>query len=339
MPALVRELCLRRVDLLCTHGYKADILGLLAGWVTGIPVACFLRGWTCENVRIRFFEAIDRLALPFARRIVCLSEHQAIRLRKWPLLASRIRIVSNAINLPHFPPERIASTRELLRRQFDLPSDCLVIASGGRLSPEKGVRVFLEAAQLILGRYSNVYFLVFGEGPLREELELESKRIGLGDRLVFAGFVPVLREFLPGLDILVNPSFSEEMPNIVLEGMAAEIPVVATAVGGVPEISGDDHAISLVPPGDPKSIAEAVSLIVGNPTNARQLAARGRARVQQVYSHARQRAQLHALYRELLLTPETEIKPADLPTAQFDHREILRQKTKKSKRGFLHLGS
>src|SRR6266478_6526442 len=170
VPALVRELCLRRVDLLCTHGYKADILGLLAGWVTGIPVACFLRGWTCENVRIRFYEAIDRLALPFARRIVCLSEHQAIRLRKWPLLASRIRIVSNAINLPHFPPERIASTRELLRRQFDLPSDCLVIASGGRLSPEKGVRVFLEAAQLILGRYSNVYFLVFGEGPLREEL-------------------------------------------------------------------------------------------------------------------------------------------------------------------------
>src|SRR5229473_1229940 len=237
LPALVRELRSRRVDSLCTHGYKADIIGLLAGWATGVPVACFLRGWTRENARIRLYEAIDRFALPFAQRIVCLSEHQALRLKKWPLLASRIRIVPNAIDLPDISVAEVARTRRYIRELFGFPIDCPLIASAGRLSPEKGAAVFLDASARLLGSYPEARFLIFGEGPLRGELESKSRRLGLGGgHLRFPGFVAKLRELLPGLDVLVNPSWSEEMPNIVLEAMAAEIPVVASAVGGVPEI-------------------------------------------------------------------------------------------------------
>lgn len=329
LPALIRELRLGHINLLCTHGYKADILGVLAGRFAGVPVACFLRGWTGENRKVRIYETLDRLFLSLADRVVCLSENQAQRLMERRQVASRIRVVPNATDLPDYSPEQIASARRQVRALFGLAFDCPLIASAGRLSPEKGVAVFLDAAAELLGRYPKVRFLVFGEGPLRRELEFKSKRLGLGDHFRFAGFVARLREFLPGLDILVNPSFSEEMPNIVLEAMAAEIPVVATAVGGVPEIAGPDPAISLVPPGDPKAISEAVSAILNDPLNAKQLARRGRARVQHAYSPTRQRVQLHTLYRELLSIPQTEAGPAGLRHAELEHPQTLTERTHK----------
>jgi glycosyltransferase involved in cell wall biosynthesis len=302
LPTLVREMRIRRVDLLCTHGYKADILGVLAARASGTPVACFLRGWTSENGRIRFYEAIDRFIFPFAQRIVCLSEHQALRFRKRRLLASQIRIVQNAVDLPDIRAENIARIRKYVRELFGFPVDCPLIASAGRLSPEKGVHVFLDASAAIVERYPETRFLIFGDGFLRGELEAKSRRLGLGDRLRFSGFITELRELLSGLDVLVNPSLTEEMPNIVLEGMAAEIPVVATAVGGVPEISAAGQAVMLILPGDPKSIVEAVSFMIQNPNAAKELAIRGRARVQQAYSSALQRVQLQTLYRGLLPT-------------------------------------
>jgi len=320
LPALVREMRIRRVALLCTHGYKADILGVLAARATGTPVACFLRGWTRENARIRLYEAVDRSILRFAQRIVCLSEHQALRLRKRRVLASRIRIVQNAVDLPDISAENTTRMRKRVRELFGFPVDCPIIASAGRLSPEKGVHVFVDASAAILERYPETRFLIFGDGALRGELQSKSRRLGLGDRLRFSGFVSELRELLPGLDVLVNPSLSEEMPNIVLEGMAAEIPVVATAVGGVPEISGAVPAVMLISPGDPKSIVEAVSFMIKNPKAAKELAIRGRARVQQAYSRALQKLQLQSLYSELLPTcptslaePQVDAQPTPIP--------------------------
>ncbi len=330
LPALVRELRSRHVNLLCTHGYKADILGLFAGRFTGVPVACFLRGWTGENRRVRIYETLDRLVLHLAEQVVCLSENQAQRLMERRRIASRIHIVPNAIDLPDYSSEQIAKARRQVRELFGLPFDCPLIASAGRLSPEKGVTVFLDAAAQLLGRYPKARFLVFGEGALCGDLKLKSKRLGLGDHLFFAGFVPRLREFLPGLDVLVNPSFSEEIPNIVLEAMAAKIPVVATAVGGVPEIAGPDQGVLLVPPGNAKAITEAVSAILGDPLQARELAGRGRARVQRAYSPARQREQLYALYRELLSTQQTEAAPARLQHAELEHPQTLTEGIQKS---------
>jgi len=300
LSALVHELRSHEISLLCTHGYKADILGLLAGRLINTPIACFLRGWTSENRRIRFYESIDRLVLPLSHKIVCLSEDQAARLKRVPLLRTRVRIVTNAIDVPELSPDGIAKARQSIRDLLGFPASCSLVASAGRLSPEKGVAVFLDAAVQLVGCISNVYFVIFGEGPLRAELVLKSKRLGLSNRLRFAGFVPRLRDYLSGLDVLVNASFSEEMPNIVLEAMAAGVPVVASSVGGVAEIAGPDAGISLFSPGDAKGITEAVATIVRDPQAAKRLSERGLKRVKEAYSPERQRTQLHTLYREHL---------------------------------------
>jgi glycosyltransferase involved in cell wall biosynthesis len=300
LNAIVHELRGREIGLLCTHGYKADILGLLAGRLSGVPVACFLRGWTGENVRVRLYETADRLVLPLAKSVVCLSESQASHLKRVPLIASRVRTVTNAIDIPKLTAQALLKARRSVRELLGFPANCPLIASAGRLSPEKGVAVFLDAAAELLRQLPNCFFAVFGDGALRAELELKCKALGLRNRLRFAGFLPDLREYLPGVDILVNPSFSEEMPNIVLEAMAAGIPVVATAVGGVPEIAGSDPAIFLIRAGDAKVIVEGVASLVRDPETAKRFGERGRSRVQAAYSAERQRGQLHAVYCEHL---------------------------------------
>lgn len=300
LPALIRELRTRKFSLLCTHGYKADILGTIAGRICRVPVACFLRGWTRQDIKVRIYETMDRLFLRLADRIVCLSENQAQRVRKLHGIAGRIRIVPNAIDLVKYSPQQIAATRMRVRQQFGFPDDCFLVISAGRLSPEKGVAILLQAAAQLLIECPNARFAVFGEGPLRSQLEVQSNRLGLLERLAFYGFVPELREILPAADVLVNPSLSEEAPNIVLEGMAAGIPVVATSVGAVPEIADGGRALSLVAPGNPQAISEAVAALLRSPTNRSQLGACGQARVQEAYSLTAQKLRFHSLYEELI---------------------------------------
>ncbi len=311
LKALQQTLRDQRIDVLCTHGYKADILGIVAGRRCGVRVACFLRGWTGENFKVKLYEAVDRFALRFADRAVCLSQTQAKKLAAQSALGEKIRIVSNAIDIPAHDPGRTMRARSELLRRFSLPGDSVVIATAGRLSPEKGVADFLEAAAQLRQQSPRLRFVVFGDGPRRAALQQKAQSLNLTPQITFAGFHTDLRSLIPGLDLLVNPSLSEEMPNIVLEGMAAEVPVVATAVGGVEDIGGPQRAVRLVPAADVPAMAAAISELLGDFGRARQLARAGRQRVEEAYSPGHQQAQLHALYRELLPPGDPRVSAPD----------------------------
>jgi GT2 family glycosyltransferase len=271
-----------------------------------IPVACFLRGWTGENYKVRLHEAIDRFAVHFADRVVCLSASQAEKLSRSSKRRDKIRIVCNAIDAPRIDQSLRARSRYELRRRFNLSQECVVVATAGRLSPEKGVGDFLEAIAHIKKQFSDIRFLIFGDGALRQGLENRAHLLNFEGRVVFAGFHADLRSLVPGFDLLVNPSHSEEMPNIVLEGLAAGIPVVATAVGGVPDIAGPEGALHLVPPRNPEVLGNAIRELLGNQILREKLARAGPERVRQAFSLAAQRSQLHDLYAELLPRPRAE---------------------------------
>jgi succinoglycan biosynthesis protein ExoA len=202
-----------------------------------------------------------------------------------------------------------SAARQELRRRFHLPEECAVIVTAGRLSPEKAVGDFLDAAALLKQKIGGVRFLIFGSGALRSELEGKVQELGLQDCVTFAGFERNLRSLLPGVSLLVNPSHSEEMPNVVLEGMAAGIPVVATAVGGVEEIAGPHGAVRLVPPARPEAQAEAVIELIRHPVRATELARAGHERAKE-FSVEKQKEQFHALYSEIL--PPVQASPAGL---------------------------
>jgi succinoglycan biosynthesis protein ExoA len=310
--ALVELIHERQFDLLCAHGYKADILSIAAGRLTGTPVACFLRGWTGENRKVRLYESADKLALFFADRIVCLSQLQALKLSKQASLAKKVRIIANAIDVPEIDGGSRLRAGAELRRRLGLPPNCQVVATGGRLSPEKGVGDFLQAISLIAPKFNETRFVIFGDGVERLDLDNSASALGIKKQVTFAGFHPDLRSLLPGVDLLVNPSHSEEMPNIVLEAMAAGVPVLATRVGGLEEISGADGALRLVPPGKPALLAQEISHLLSNVALANELSCAGQKRAKEAYSLDRQRSEFHALYQELVALPQTTASSAPL---------------------------
>ena len=137
-----------------------------------------------------------------------------------------------------------------------------------KLSPVKGHQYFLEAAAAIADARSNVAFLVVGDGVRKKELEEMAAELGIADKVIFAGARDDVPSLLKLMDVFVLSSLSEGSPNVVLEAMAAGLPVVATDVGGLPEIVIDGESGILVPPGDSGALAAAVGDLLDDPARA-----------------------------------------------------------------------
>jgi glycosyltransferase involved in cell wall biosynthesis len=290
---------LRGADVLCCHGYKADLLGRLAARRAGIPAVAVSRGWTGESLRMRCYEALDRFCLGWMDRVVCVSEGQAAKVRRAAVPEQKIAVIRNAVR-----PERFAAPRtqyrELLRGFFTDPPE-QVVGAAGRLSPEKGFSVFIEAAAAVARQKPGVGFVLFGEGRRRAALEAQVIGSRLEGRFVLAGFRGDLDELVPHLDLMVLPSFTEGLPNVLLEASAAGVPVVATAVGGTPEVVEDGVTGLLAPPGDPATLAaRIIQVLDGDP---KAMGARGRERVRREFTFEAQAELYGRLFDELAARP------------------------------------
>ncbi|HVS38327.1 MAG TPA: glycosyltransferase, partial [Gemmataceae bacterium] len=221
-------------DLLCTSGYKPDLIGWLAARRVGVPVAAIAHGWTSATWKVRCYEQLDRWAMRRMDAVVCVSEGQAVKVRRAGVTPERAAVIRNAIDADAFPGADSA-VRESLLALFPVRPRRL-IAAAGRLSREKGFDVLIDAASRLAPAWPDAGFVLFGDGPLREDLTRRIAERGLSDRFVLAGFRLDLERLLPACDLAVSSSHTEGLPVVVLEEMAAALPVVATAVGGTPEV-------------------------------------------------------------------------------------------------------
>jgi glycosyltransferase involved in cell wall biosynthesis len=298
VAAAARELvhCLRRVraDVLCCHGYKANVLGRWAARRRRIPVLAVSRGWTGENAKVSLFEALDRLHLRWMDHVVCVSESQAAKVRRAGVAERKVSVIHNAI-----APERFGKAdpafREALQDYFPTPRGPIVGAAG-RLSTEKGFGVLIDAAALVAAHRPSVGFVLFGDGPLREVLMSQVHAAGLSGHVALAGFQHNLDAFIPFLDALVLPSFTEGLPNVVLEALAASVPVVATAAGGTPEVVEDGKSGFLVPPGDAQALAERIQALLGCEEKRRAMGRYGHNRVRRSFTFAMQARRYRQLF-------------------------------------------
>jgi glycosyltransferase involved in cell wall biosynthesis len=261
LTALLRD---ARCDVLLCHGYKADVLGRLAARRVGIPAVAVSRGWTGESRKVKLYEWLDRRHLRFLDRVVCVSEGQAAKVRRWcGVRESKLSVIRNSARLAAFE-SRDPGARDRLLAFF--PGDVShIVLAAGRLSPEKGFGVLIEAAAEICRDNSGAGVVLFGEGVLRPELEARVAELGLAGRVVMPGFRTDLDSLIGAADVVVLPSFTEGLPNVALEASAAGVPVVATAVGGTPEVVRDDVTGYLVPPGRPAAIAAKVGDLLRDP--------------------------------------------------------------------------
>ena len=205
--------------------------------------------------RVRFLRATRTAALKGARHVFCPSSYLRDVALHWGLDVGRVTVLPNPA--PAIPP---MPTRDELRAELALDGDVLVFA--GRLGPQKAVGVLLEA----LRRISDVTLVIAGDGPERPTLERRVAELGLDARVRFLGSVPretVLRLFRAS-DASVLPSAWENFPHTVVEALAVGCPVIATAVGGVPEVVRDGENGLLMPPGDAAALADAIERFFGD---------------------------------------------------------------------------
>lgn len=243
-------------DVVCCHGYKAGIIGRLATRRAGLPVIAVSRGWTSESWKIRLYDQLDKFNLRFFDHVVCVSQGQADKVLRCGVSPGKVSVIHNAIDTTRFDNVNPQDRQQLVDR-FKTPVR-FVVGSAGRLSPEKGFSVLIEAAAQVARQDPSVGFIVYGDGPLRADLQKQVTAAGLDGRFILAGFEPNVDRWLPHFDVFVNPSYTEGLANVILEAFAAKVPVVATAVGGTPELVEDGVTGYLVSPGQPERIAERV---------------------------------------------------------------------------------
>jgi glycosyltransferase involved in cell wall biosynthesis len=174
----------------------------------------------------------------------------------------------------------------------------LVVTYAGRLVSGKGLDCILAAARQLLARQPDCYFLIVGDGPLREVLQRRAQELGVASHVIFTGFRVDIPEILAATDVFVLPSLSEGMPKSLLEAMGAAKPVVATPVGGVLELVEHDVTGLTVPPRDPTALADAIWSILGNPSRREELGRQARAYARRNFSIERMVSAYDSLYQE-----------------------------------------
>ncbi len=254
LRGLIHLLKQEKFTILCTHGYKANFLGRIACLSTGTPQVAFVRGWTAETWRVTLYERLERLALRSVPWVVCVSARQAEQLSPSRRGRTKPIVVPNAI-LPAFRPA--TSFGVLTRSLAGIPEDAFVFGSAGRLSREKGHRFLLDAfARLCSAAPQAKFFLVLlGEGRELAALQQQAADLKISDRVLFAGFQRDCGQWMRLFDCLVQPSLTEGTPNSVLEALIENIPVIATAVGGVPDLLADHKSGLLVQPADAEAFS------------------------------------------------------------------------------------
>jgi glycosyltransferase involved in cell wall biosynthesis len=240
--------------VLHAHWIPAGLVALSA-WPRR-PVVVTVWGSDVALLRLPLVGPLARRMLRRAASVIAVSGAMARELAALGVPAEKVTVVLTAIDAL----ERPAAPPSELRARLGLPADRPLALFLGRLSPVKGPDVLVEALRPLRERGVRAAFVLTGEGQLRGPLEDAVRAHGLQDEVVFTGPVPRERvaEYLAASDVLVLPSRSEGLPHAVLEAMALGLPVVASAVGGVPEVVQDGVTGALVPPEDPRALAAAL---------------------------------------------------------------------------------
>jgi glycosyltransferase involved in cell wall biosynthesis len=245
-----------------------------------------------DQARGRQFDLEGRFCR-IASNLIAVSEAQRRAIiARYALDPLRIATIPNGVRFTAPTPAQVAQHRtELGLSASDTVVGCIAV-----LSEQKGVAYLLEAARNLAPRYPDLRFLIVGGGPLEAHLRQQASELGLGSRIVFAGWRTDAAQFLPLFDVWVMASLWEAMPMALMEAMAAGIPIVATDVGDNRSIVADGRCAVLIPPASAGAIESAVSSLLDEPEQARAMAGRAAARYRDAFTTAHMVAHYERLF-------------------------------------------
>ncbi len=240
--------------------------------------------------------AFDK-ALQRASRVITVSE--ALRrdlLVAYPEVMARSTTIYNGVET-HIAVSR---RRSEIRAEHALPTDGPLVGMVARLAPQKGILEFIRAARLVADSHPSVAFALAGDGPLKDDATKLSGELRLSERMRFLGHIDWVRELISAMDVLVISSLSEGSSVVAMEAMALQRPVVATSVGGVPEVVIEGDTGMLVSPGDAEALAGAVIEMLRDPERARQMGERGRQRAVREFDISDMIERTKAVYADVI---------------------------------------
>ena len=277
--------------LVHTHGYRADIIGGLVARACGLPAVSTVHGFTGGSRRNRLNERIQCIALRYADGIIAVSKPLVRKLAAAGVPENRIHFVQNG-----FAPLSNPLSRKQARQRLGIPDDRLVAAWIGRLSAEKGPDVALDS----LAHCETQWHLsMVGDGREGPRLRDQAVSLGVVDRVTWHGALPNAGNLLPAFDALILSSRTEGTPIVLFEAMQAQVPIVATRVGGVPDVLSSADAI-LVPPDMPRAIASGLDAIARDQKAAGRRAAHSRQRLSESFEQRTWLARVSAVYDRVL---------------------------------------
>ncbi len=286
------------IDIVQSHGYKADFFALAASRGTRVKKIATCHPWTETSYsRLgRFYTWIDKTLLNRFDRIVAVSEPLKNEILEKNISPSRISVIENGIDLLRF---QVSKPREQVCREFGLPTDRKIIGTIGRLVPEKGQHLLIEAAAKLKDEFADAYFVIAGDGDLRRTLEDQAAQSNLTDRFRFLGTCHRIPEILSVMEVFTLPSISEGLPMVILEAMAAKKPIVATNVGAIPDVLQNGDAGIVITP-EAEALANAIVRLLRSPLEAQQLAAAAYQHVLEEYSSEKMVREYVRIYDSLL---------------------------------------
>ena len=279
LPALLRIINRKQIDVLHLHGYGATTFGRVAGAMRGIPT--ILHEHANLTATPWFQKIADRLLEPYTDVALAVSKSTADFVVNARFVSpAKVKVVY--LGAPHDEFSRPRTVREVAEargRLGILPGD-FAIGTVTRLHESKGNAYLVEAARLVVDRKPESRFFLVGEGPLRESLEAEAQQLGLGDRFVFVGFARDVADVLAAFDLSVFPSLWEGTPLTAFEALAAGKPIVATNVDGLMDVLTDGRDARIVPTRNAQALADAIVELIDDPTQRARLADAARATAQ-----------------------------------------------------------
>lgn len=247
----------QQIELLQAHDYKSNALGLVLRRLHRMHLVTMLHGWTDMSGRMPLYKRVDQWCLPWYEKHICVSEDLFQECRRLKIPDRKIELVHNAIDL-------VTYTRRFNKRQAqdELGLDAQVGQLVGmvcRLSPEKGILEAIAMVDRFRTMGKPVQLWIAGDGPFRTKIEKEISRLGLGANVRLLGQLADARVFYQAMDVFLLNSIREGLPNVILEAMALEIPVVATRVAGVPTLVKPGQTGWLIEPGETSMLDSAVA--------------------------------------------------------------------------------
>jgi glycosyltransferase involved in cell wall biosynthesis len=289
------------INLVESHSFKAHLVARRLRDGLDVPWLAYAHGWTAETWRVRLYNVLERRLLRQPDHVCAVARPLADAIRA----AGREGPMSVLPNGLDPSPDSVSpGERASARTRLGLGRDDLVAVAAGRLSLEKAFDLLIAAFGRVHAGEPRLRLLVAGEGPERPRLEAAIARAGLQDLVQLLGQVPDIRPILAAADLLVLPSRTEGLPNIVLEGLDAGLPVLATCVGALPELVHDGVTGWLVPRDDVEALARGLARAAATP-NLAAMGELGRTRILPSFS-ARDRLQrLYAIYGALTAPAST----------------------------------